>query len=77
MWALGSLLAPAVRATSKQILTEWDVEDERAGHMVDGAMEIAKAAALSTGKVLRGLENASAVVASSACSNLARIYEHK
>lgn len=73
MWVLGSLLAPTVRTKSKQILTEWNVEDERADQMVDGAMEITKAAALSTGKVLRSLENAGVVVGSS----LGRIYEHK
>lgn len=68
-WVLGSLLAPSVRAKSKQILTEWNVEDERADHMVDGGMEIVKAAVLSTGNVLRGLENASVVVDGSSARN--------
>lgn len=73
LWLLGGLLAPTVRATSKQILTEWNVEDEKANQMVDGAMEITKAAALSTGNVLKGLGNAGAVVGQS----LASIYENK
>lgn len=76
LWLLGSLLSPVVRGVSKQILSEWNVDEERADRIVDNGMEIAKAAVLTTGCVARGVQNGTAILASGACSGLARIYEN-
>lgn len=74
---LGSLLSPVIRRVSKQILSKWDVDEDRADDMVDGAMQIAKSAVITTGSVgERVVQNGSAIVASGACSRLARSFEN-
>lgn len=73
---LGSILSPGIRGVSKKILSEWDVDEERVEHMVDGAMEIAKAAVITTGSVARGVQNGSAILASGVCISLARVHEN-
>lgn len=75
-WMLGSLLSPTIKGVSKQVLSEWNVDEEKAERMVDGAMEIAKAAVITTGSVVRGVQNGSAILASGAASGLARMYEN-
>lgn len=75
MFALGSVLSPVVRGVSKKILSEWNVDEDRAERMVNGGMEIAKAAIITTGSVARGVQNGTGILASGVCSRLVRNYE--
>lgn len=77
LWNLGSFLAPAIRQGTKKILTNYNVDEEKAEDIVDNAMGIAKDTVLITGSTLRGVQNVCAAVASSASSGLAQIYEKK
>ncbi|XP_037033355.1 uncharacterized protein LOC119072269 [Bradysia coprophila] len=75
LWALGSVLSPVVREVSTKILTANNVDKERAERMVDGGMEIAKAAIISTGSVARGAQMGTGILASGVGRRLARNYE--
>lgn len=77
LWSLGSALYPIIHDISKKILTDNDVDEERAERMVNSGMKIAKAAVITTGNMARGVQFGTEMLASEVCSHLARNYELK